>query len=181
LLSSPAEIPASVVQLLSVEVEIAFRFDCDLPPRAVEYSAAEVVKTATELAGIEVVDSRFRDYPDVPWCTHRGLHVEPWRHCRKVAAGLAIVRSFKTRGESCSEWSDHRATQRGHSEVDPLRPAVRLANVLRTSSVIIAGQIVTTGTYTGLNLVNPDDHVVGRFAGFGEAEAHFRVEPRAVV
>ena len=50
--------------LLGIEAEIAFRFERDLP--AGKYSYAQVADAVTAFAAIEIVDSRFRTYPDLP-------------------------------------------------------------------------------------------------------------------
>src|SRR5258708_718158 len=58
----------------------------------------------------------------------------------------------------------------GHATKDPLIPAIALANYLRTRGGIAAGQVVTTGTYTGLNYAKPGSTVRAVFTGFGAAE-----------
>jgi 2-keto-4-pentenoate hydratase len=177
LFSSPAEIPAGLAPLLGIEVEIAFRFDRPLAPRAGQYGADEVAAAVTALAAIEVVDSRFRNRADVPTLA---LTADCMTNGAFVAGTLRHDwRSFDLSGlEASLVVNGDVVVQRvgGHAEVDPLRPAVRLANALRSSCGIAAGQIVTTGTYTGLTIVKPGDRVVGRFAGFGEAELHFRAD-----
>src|SRR5438067_2119212 len=61
----------------------------------------------------------------------------------------------------------HRIVHRtgGHPTKDPLLPAVALVNDLRGSTGVRVGQIVTTGTYTGLNFAKPGQTVVATFAG----------------
>ena len=59
----------------------------------------------------------------------------------------------------------------GHPAVDPLLPAVALVNELPAGAK--AGQIVTTGTYTGLNFAKPGQKVTAKFAGFGAVEVSF--------
>jgi 2-keto-4-pentenoate hydratase len=63
------------------------------------------------------------------------------------------------------------ARQRGgHPAGDPLRPAVDLANALRILQGIAAGQVVTTGTFTGLNFARAGQVVRAVFDGVGSAE-----------
>jgi 2-keto-4-pentenoate hydratase len=173
--SSPAEIPASLTPLLGIEVEIAFRFERALVPRAGQYGADEVASAVTALAAIEVVDSRFRNRSEVPALA---LTADCMTNGAFVAGTMrSDWRSFDLSGlEASLIVNGEVVVQRvgGHSEIDPLRPAVRLANALRTSCGVAAGQIVTTGTCTGLTIVKPGDRVVGCFAGFGEAEVCFR-------
>jgi 2-keto-4-pentenoate hydratase len=60
----------------------------------------------------------------------------------------------------------------GHPAGDPLLPAVDLVNDLRHTTGVGAGQVMTTGTYTGLNFVKPGQNVKAIFEGFGFAEVH---------
>lgn len=170
LLESPAALPARDVPLLGIEGEIAFRFDRDLPRREAPYTQEEIAAAVTALVGIEIVDTRFESYRDTP-PLHR-------------AADCMSNGAFVT-GTSRPDWRDHdlaqlEATVRingtvqvqqrgGHAARDPLRPAIPLVNALGKVS---AGQIITTGTYTGLIFAKPGDRVVVEFTDFGTAEIH---------
>ena len=171
---SGAELRASEVPLLGVEAEIAFRFERDLPPRAVPYDYAEVADAVGAFPAIEVVDSRYRDYRNAPLieriadCVSNGAFVcgspQPrWRDfdLARLDARLEI---------------DGRAVDRrvgGHPAGDPLLPAVDLVNDLRLESGVHAGQVMTTGTCTGLNFAAPGQKVRAVFEGFGSAEVEF--------
>ena len=61
----------------------------------------------------------------------------------------------------------------GHPTKDPLLPAVALVNDLRGEAGVAAGQIVTTGTYTGLNHARRGQRVVATFHGVGAVHAMF--------
>ena len=52
-------------------------------------------------------------------------------------------------------------------------PAVALVNDLRGGSGTRAGQIVTTGTYTGLQYAKPGQTVAVTFKDFGSVEVRF--------
>ncbi|MEJ1975609.1 MAG: fumarylacetoacetate hydrolase family protein [Acetobacteraceae bacterium] len=171
LLDSPATLPAKQVPLLGIEMEIAFRFERDLPPREQDYTYAEVTEAVTALAGIEIVASRFHSYKDTPLldraadCMSNGAFVvgtlrPDWRGfaLAELEATLAINGEviIRKRGE--------------HPAGDPLLPAIALVNVLRATSGVKAGQIITTGTCTGLHFGQPGDRVTGHFPGFGTAE-----------
>jgi 2-keto-4-pentenoate hydratase len=162
------------VPLLAVEAEIAFRFDRGLPPRAEAYSHDEVAAAATAVAAIEVVDSRFADYEAAPL-----LH----RIADCVSNGAFIV------GETPADWRTHDLSKLevtlsvdgkevvrsvgGHPTGDPIVRAVELANLLRGQGGIRPGQVITTGTYTGLTYVEPGQAVLVAFTGFGKAEVSF--------
>ncbi len=170
---SGGSIAASRVPLAGVEAEIAFRFDRAVEPRERAYDYAEVAAAVTAFPAIEIVDSRFRDYRGAPLieriadCVSNGAFVEGapqarWREfdlstleARLEIAGQVIVRRTG-----------------GHPAGDPLLPAIALVNDLRRSSGVCAGQVMTTGTYTGLNFARPGQRVNVVFEGFGSADVH---------
>jgi 2-keto-4-pentenoate hydratase len=171
---SGQSVPASLVPLLCVEVEIAFRFDRDLPPRPAPYSYAEVAEAVTALVAIEIVDSRYKSYRDAPLieriadCVSNGGFVmgsiQPrWREFDLATLEASLVIDGETVVRSTG----------GHVARDPLLPAVALVNDLRERDGVRAGQVMTTGTYTGLNYAKPGQSVAGVFAGFGSAEVRF--------
>ncbi len=172
--ASGCRLAAASMPLLGVEAEIAFRFDRDLPPRERQYDYDDVAAAVTALPAIEVVDSRFRGYPNAPLldriadCMSNGAFVygaaQPrWRDFDLETLDVELT----VDGQSIV----HRAG--GHPTKDPLLPAVALVNDLRSGAGVRAGQIVTTGTYTGLNFAKPGQTVVATFAGFGSVELHF--------
>ena len=171
LLDSPARTPAAQVPLLGLEGEIGFRFDRDLPARDRDYGRDEIVAAATAFVGIEIVASRFRDYLGTPM-----LH----RTADCMSNGVYVV------GTQRPDWRDHAldklevtmavngeviVRKRGeHPTGDPLLPAIVLINELRKSTGVRAGQIITTGTCTGMPFGKPGDHVTVTFTDFGTAE-----------
>ena len=173
LLASPAILPARLVPLLGIEAEIAFRLDRDLPPRAEPYGEAEVAAGTTAVVVIEVVATRFASYADTPLLD---------RTADCMSNGALVV------GTARPDWSTFdlagvEATLRvngallvqargGHAAGHPLGPAVVLVNALRGSTGVRAGQIITTGSFTGLRYVQPGDRVTAEFTGFGTAELH---------
>jgi 2-keto-4-pentenoate hydratase len=174
MLASPAALRASLVPMLGIEAEIAFRFDRDLPPREADYSEAEIAGAATALAAIEVVDSRFESYKDTPLldrtadCMSNGALVSGTARADWRTIDLAGLEATLTVNGAVVVQK-----RGGHATGDPIRPAVPLVNALRRSGGVRAGQVITTGTYTGLVFVQPGDHVVAEFAGFGSAEIRF--------
>jgi 2-keto-4-pentenoate hydratase len=170
LLQSPATTPARQVPLLGLEGEIGFRFDRDLPPRDRAYSRDEVAAAATAFVGIEIVATRFRNYHDTPPlhrtadCMSNGVYVvgtlrPDWREhaLDNLEVTLAINGEIivRKRGE--------------HPTGDPLLPAIALVDHLRATSGVRAGQIITTGTCTGMPFGRPGDHVTVSFTDFGTA------------
>jgi 2-keto-4-pentenoate hydratase len=171
-----AEAPASLMPALGLEAEIAFRCRDDLPPRDVDYSRAEIEERVTALVGIEVVDSRFRDAASIPVieraadCMSNGAFVvgaerPDWR---KIDLS-ALPASLLVNGRPAVDRQIG-----GHATKDPIIPLIALANVLRATTGLFAGQIVTTGTYTGVIRCQAGDHVEAVFDGFGRAAVHLR-------
>jgi len=169
-----AAISSAGMAMIGVEAEIAFRFDQALPPRERAYERAEVEAAATAFPAIEIVDSRYRDYHGTPVIERAadfmsngafvsGTARDDWRSfdLAKLEACLAIDGAEVVRQIG------------GHAAGDPLDPAIALCNRLRLSSGIAAGQVVTTGTFTGLQFAKPNSVVSAVFAGFGAAHCQF--------
>jgi 2-keto-4-pentenoate hydratase len=167
---SPAKIAAAAMPLLGIEGEIAFRLEHDLP--AGRYSYDDVATAVTAFAAIEVVDSRFRSYPDVPLQDRnadfvsnggfvRGPSAPNWRalDLKNIAVTLTI------------DGQERLKRNGGHMAGDPLLPAVALVNDLPNG--MKAGQFITTGTYTGLERAKAGQAAVVTFAGFGSVEVAF--------
>jgi 2-keto-4-pentenoate hydratase len=171
LLPSGCTIRAADMPMLGMEAEIAFRFTRDVPPRAEPYTRDEVASCVAARVAIEVVDSRYRDYAGTP-------AVE--RIADFMSNGALVCGSEPAgwRGHDLSRLTatvtfDGREVVRqtgGHSAGDPLLPAVDLVNALRTEGGVRAGQIMTTGTCTGIQYATGVRRVAVEFEGFGRAE-----------
>ena len=82
-------------------------------------------------------------------------------------------RSFDLAGlEATLKVNGHIVVQKtgGHVAGDPILPAIALVNALRLTSGVQAGQLITTGTFTGLYFAAQGDAIEVAFAGFGAAE-----------
>lgn len=177
-LRSPARLDPASAPLLGMESEIAFRFHRDLPPRDAPYTYDELAAHVVPFAAIEVVATRFASYKDTPFlerladCMSNGAFVigpeqERWRDLDLAALPVTL------------RFDDTIVVQRigGHPAGDPLLPALALANVLRTTTGVAAGQCMTTGTYTGLEYARSGMRIRTTFDGVGSVEVH--AEPRA--
>ena len=171
---SGAHLAAASTPLLGVEAEIAFRFERDLPQRGRAYTYDEVAAAVVAFPAIEIVDSRFRDYPKAPFLDRvadcmsngafvRGAPVANWRSFDLVSIAVELA----VDGAAIVQRAG------GHPTKDPLLPAVALVNDLRAESGVAAGQMVTTGTYTGLHYAKAGDRVVATFRGFGDVRVTF--------
>lgn len=168
---SPGRIAAADVPLLGMEAEIAFRFVHAAPPRDEPYTYSEVAQRVVAFPALEVVATRYREYAGTPL-------IERIADCMSNGAFVAGVeradwRSFDLAGLAVSlRFGDQQVVERigGHGSGDPLLPAVDLVNELRKGSGVAIGQLMTTGTFTGLNFATPAMHVRAAFEGFGTAE-----------
>lgn len=170
---SPACVAAAGMNMLGVEAEIAFRLGRDLPARGSPYSEAEVV-AAVEVAvvTIELCDTRLADWKKAPTL---------WKLADFQSNGALIV------GSGTSDWQgvdftaqrvecrigDRTITAVGaHPFGSPFRLLPwTVAHCARRTGGLRAGDIVTTGSWTGLEFARPGDEIVARFPGIGEASA----------
>lgn len=156
---------------IGLETEVAFRLARDLPPRGTPYSREEVLDAvAAAFPLLELVQSRYADHKIVAPAegmadniAHHGYvvgaDVTDWR--RLDLPNLAVRQSYG--GAVQVEQKG------GNPSGDPVLPLVWLANHLHgLGEHLRAGQVVTTGTYTGCIFVPPGQHVQAGFAGFGE-------------
>jgi 2-keto-4-pentenoate hydratase len=173
---SPAHLPDAAFRSRGIEAEVAFTFARALPPRPAPYRQEEVLAAiATAHPGLEVVESRYAEpskldvYAAVADSQgHRGYVIGPaladWRG---LDLGLLPV-TLLVDGRPAV------VRQGGNTAGDPLHLLLWLAN---EGSVRLgglhAGDVVTTGSTTGLTVVPPRSSVVARFEGLGEAVLQF--------
>jgi len=172
--ASPATLPARDQHLRAIEGEVAFIFPEGLPPRATDYTREEVAAAALACAAIEIVDSRYRDFPDVTEHEKladllsnggfvQGTVLRDWQHLdfSRIAVELVVdgTTVLQRRG--------------GHATGDPLGACVMFANAMRLGAGVAAGDVVTAGTYTGMPRLAPGSTAIARFAGLGEAQLTF--------
>jgi 2-keto-4-pentenoate hydratase len=160
-------VDARDVPLLGMEGEIAFRFLADLPARPEPYSYDEVARNVVAFPLIEIVSSRYADYHNTPVIERtadmmsNGAFVvgddQPnWRTIDLVNIPVSLT------------FDDAVVVERngGHALGDPLALAVDMVNFRRASTGVRAGQMITTGAYTGMNVAKPGQRVAVRFGGF---------------
>jgi len=154
--------------LLGIEAEVAFRIERDVPART-NWTRDTLAPYVTALPAIEIVASRFADYHSAP-LLHRladlmsngflivGTPLPDWQVLD--LSGIAADLSFD--GKSVASGPG------GHASGNPFLPLLALAN---SGSVLLrAGQVVTTGTYTGLLYGKPGMQVTASFTGLGTVQ-----------
>ena len=62
----------------------------------------------------------------------------------------------------------------GHPTGDPVQPVVDLANHFRNDRGLKAGEVVTTGSFSGLACIRPGQTVKVTVEGLGSVQAHFK-------
>lgn len=170
-LRSPASVASAGMSMIGVEAEVAFRLAKDLPPRSRPYSARSVAAAIGEaIVTIEVCDTRLANW--------------------KKASGVWMLADFQNSsglvaGSGTKDWQKidflqqevefrigaRTAKAKGaHSFGNPLRLLPWLAaHVGKRGLGLHAGDIITTGAWTGLEIAKPGDEVTAKFPGIGEA------------
>ncbi|SLN74329.1 2-keto-4-pentenoate hydratase [Oceanibacterium hippocampi] len=175
---SPLELPASAFRMRVVEPEYAFRMAEDLPAAAAPYDPAAVsAAIAAVIPGIEIVDSRYRDWKSpsvgaVGLVADNGVH-GAWVRGREFAwptdHDLLDTPVVLYRGDEVMAEGDGRAVLG-----DPINALTWLANVLTQQGLSLkAGDFVTTGTCTTVYMAEAGDVVRADFGGLGEIRFSF--------
>ncbi|HEY3918289.1 MAG TPA: fumarylacetoacetate hydrolase family protein [Stellaceae bacterium] len=173
---SPAHFALLPNAFRTVEAELAFRIGRDLPTRSLAYSADEVWDTVAALhVGIEILESSFVDRRKIAepavlgdllnnggYCF--GVTVDPWRTLDVATPPAALLFDGK----------EIRHAKMGTPGGHPKRLLAWLANhAAARGRGLKRGDIVTTGSHTGMIDAPPDTQVIARFEGIGEAKLAF--------
>lgn len=169
---SPGRQPFAADQRIGIEAEIALRLATDLPGRAdgAPYTRDDIMAAiAGVMPAIELVSSRFADHRAVPplvgmadSISHFGFvygaDAPDWRSLD--LARLRVRLSFA--GEVQVDQVG------GNPSGDPILPVIWLANrLVQAGTHLRAGELVTTGSCTGLIFTAPDKPVEASFEGLG--------------
>lgn len=173
---SPAHLDGRAFTLRGIEAEIAFRFGKS-PERGPDgFDRAGIVDAiATAHPAIEICESRFHDHTATDPLTkladnnvNGALVLGPawpdWRSLDLAAQPVAVTID----GETVAE------RRGGNTAGDLFRLLVWLAEHLaQRGQGLRAGDVVTTGSWTGMHFAGPAKHVTIRFSGIGGAEVRF--------
>lgn len=168
---SPARIAIVPAQMPAVEGEFAFRMGRDLPPREAPYTPAEVTEAIGAVAGaVEIVGTRFSG-----GLNGKGRLLTTADCGVNIALAIGAWTPF-----SGQDLRDHpvamtisdapRGAGTGSRALgDPLNVLLWLANHLSKRGIgLQAGEIVSTGTCTGLDPIVPGDMVCADFGSMGD-------------
>ena len=174
---SPATIEIHPVQCPAIEGEFALRLCRDLPPRESAYNFTEVIDAIDAVAGaIEIVGSRFAGglagkgplLTAADFGANIALAVGPWitdlQDLNLATHGVEVFID----GELHEKGTGARALGNPYNVLQWLAN-----NHLETRQGLKAGEIISTGTCTGLLDVLPGNMVVAEFGLLGSVEIRF--------
>lgn len=159
------------------EVEYQAKLGIDLPPRDKSYSQEEVTEAVASLhPGLELAECRFvhdAAFPPLPAILADGAG------SGTIVYGPAIT-DWKTRdiaGQEVTLSSNGRLRRQGTAAAaldHPMVPLTWLANELsRTGVGMKAGQMISTGTLTGMLAPKPGEDYVADFGPLGSVRVTF--------
>ncbi len=168
---SPASVAGARMHMIGVEAEVAFRLAKDLPPRTRPYSERSVAAAVGEvLVTIELCDTRLANWKKAPG---------PWILADfQNNSGLVLGSGTKDwqKIDFLQQEAEFRIGPRVvkvkgvHSFGNPFRLLPWLTKHCTERGVgLHAGDVITTGSWTGLEIAKPGDEVTARFPGIGEA------------
>ena len=176
IVASPATFEPGRFARHGIEAELAFTFARDLPPQDGAYGERDIIAAIAMVHPvIEVVDSRFADMQAAEplsqladSLSHGALVVGP---------GIALPVSFdiarqpvELRFGDALEFSGVNSNAAG----SPFRLLAWLANhVAGRRGGLRRGNVVTTGSWSGLRFAERRAHVQARFAGIGDVSLDF--------
>jgi 2-keto-4-pentenoate hydratase len=159
------------------EVEYQAKLGADLPPRASPYTVEEVTEAVASLhPGVELVECRFihdQAFPPLPAILADGAG------SGTIVYGPAIEdwRSRDIAGQETTLSADGKVRRKGTAAAaldHPLVPLTWLANELARVGVgLKAGQMISTGTLTGMLAPKPGETYVADFGPFGSVMLTF--------
>lgn len=158
-----------------IEAEIAVRLGADLPAREAPYSADEVrAAIASAHPAIEVLESRFADPDGTDKLSMLADSLQ--HHSLVVGPAIAEWERIDLMDEAVTVLMDGVAVKqgRGNPGGDMIRLVAWLANSgARWAGGLKAGQVVTTGSWTGKDVAGPGQEARIKFAHCGEAAVRF--------
>lgn len=173
---SPARLSAGAFFMRALEAEFAFTLAADLPARDETYGREEVLAAAGTLhPAIEISDSRFADWsaagaPSLIADNGNegqvvlGAGIDDWRGLDLPGHAAAMI----VNGETVAEGTGANVLD------DPLEALVWLANDRRErGDGLHAGEVVITGSCTGVSMAEAGDKARADFGALGAVELEF--------
>ena len=179
LYTSPTQLSKSL-RLKAVECEVAFRLAIDLPADEGPYNSSEVkAAIGTAMVAIEAVETRYHKWPvkDPIWALADSqsnealiigdeIGLDKLEHFPDFQASLAIGKKVK-------------AADKGFPGGDPFALIAWLADHLSERDPLLSkrglkkGDIITTGSWNGVDFANSQEKISAVFEGLGRAELEY--------
>lgn len=163
-----AVVPRSDFPVYGVELEIMFCFARDFLPDAAPCTEAQVLASIASMgAAIEIVSSRLADWPDVP----RLNQLADLQNHGALIAGAMVP--YRDDVDFCSPLAqltlngdDVFAGTGANPAGDPRRLLHWLVGHCREQNIaLLAGTVITAGSYTGMYFAKDPGRVTGQIAG----------------
>lgn len=166
---SPAALSASGLHMLGVEAEIGYRFARDVPSAATDGEIADAVREV--LVIIELCDTRLQNWKAAP-ALWRLADLQS-NAALVLGSGTSAWRAIAFGEQRAELWIDAAmrvAATGSHPCGDPFSSLPWLArHCAARGAGLRAGDVVTTGSWTGMAFAAPGAEVLARFPGIGEA------------
>jgi 2-keto-4-pentenoate hydratase len=174
--ASPARVAAPTRHAMMIESEFAYRFNRDLPVRAAPYSREEILAAVDAIIpAFEIVGPRFAQVPFdqagsvVADCMLNaamvlGAPITDWRKLDvpRHRVQMTIDGSVKGEGTGSDAFGDPQ------NVLDWMIEKLRVAGI-----GLKAGQILSTGTCTGMVPIKPGETAIADFGTLGTIEVCF--------
>jgi 2-keto-4-pentenoate hydratase len=174
--TSGERIASQYCRLRGVEAEIAFLMGKDLPPRAAPYSRAELIDAIASChPAIELLESGLLD----PDAVDRLTAIADLQSNGGFISGSPVEgwQDFDFANESAQMNVDgfvRVANGKNAAGCDLLRLVLWLANEAQSrTGGLLAGQWITTGSWTGKIMADSGSVALARFLEFGEVTVRF--------
>lgn len=172
--NSGAQLDSKTIPMLAIESEIGFRFKKPLLKSGADYSREEVSAAVDAFPAIELLNSRYADASKrsqlerVADCFVQGGVV-----CGEPRADWRSI-DFSRQSVKLNVDGSNVANNIGsHPTGDPIASVVALVNKLRHGAGVQEGEIMITGTWTGITSVKANSRVEVLFEGFRPLESQF--------
>lgn len=172
----PATFDGKAMHMIGVEVEISFHVVKDIAARGEPVPRDEALAAVGDaFVGMEVVDTRLAKFQDADpeWLladnqmNHAlvvGDSIVNWKSLDWASLRVRLMIDGKSQIEQTG----------GLGAIDPVRPlAWMIDHAVRRRGGLFEGQVITTGSWTGLRYYPPGTHAVGEFPGLGSVAGSF--------
>ena len=170
---SPARFPSHGLRLFCIEAEIAFRFARGVPAGGGRDAVLAAVGSVHPV--IEVVESRFTDFRKADKLSVLADNIS--NGALVVGPAIADWQKLDLARPPVRVLFDGEEVARcraGNTGGDPVRLLVGLVNHAAAQGLPVeAGQIVTTGSVTGMSFAKAGIQVVADYGDFGKVEVAF--------